>query len=150
MLTSQPRLLFPCFKKIQISEIIFRNAHAVSCMQTCFSLLRPSLNPRLDHVGYVLGKAALRQNFSENFGLPWQFSLHQSFRFSHTSPSAGRTDHIQPKWHGTQSHPTLRIIIGVSLNVKFYYTTFVRIFVSLIRISFRALFAVKCCVGARR
>jgi hypothetical protein len=47
-------------------------------MQIDFPLLWPAFNPRLVHVAIALDKAALRQNFSENFGLSCQFSFHKA------------------------------------------------------------------------
>jgi hypothetical protein len=45
--------------------------------------------PRSGHVGIVVGKVALGQALSENFGFPYQFSFHRLFHNNHLSSGAG-------------------------------------------------------------
>jgi hypothetical protein len=45
--------------------------------------------PRSGHVGFVVGKVALGQVFSEYFGFPCQFSFHQVFHTYHHPNSSG-------------------------------------------------------------
>jgi hypothetical protein len=40
-------------------------------------------------VGFVVGKVALGQVFSEYFGFPWQFSFHRLLHTHHLSSGAG-------------------------------------------------------------
>jgi hypothetical protein len=50
---------------------------------------RPGFEPRSGHAGFVVDKVALRQVFSEYFGLLCQFSFHRLLHTHHLSSGAG-------------------------------------------------------------
>jgi hypothetical protein len=50
---------------------------------------RPRFESRSGYVGFVVGKEALGQVFSEHFGFPCQFSFHQLLHTHHLSSEAG-------------------------------------------------------------
>jgi hypothetical protein len=50
---------------------------------------RPGFEIGPGHVGFVVGKVALGQIFSEHIGFPCQFSLHRLLHTHHLSPWAG-------------------------------------------------------------
>jgi hypothetical protein len=55
-----------------------------------FPLRRSGFEPRSGHVGFVEGKVALRQVFSEYFGFPCQSSYHRLLHnHPHLSSGAG-------------------------------------------------------------
>jgi hypothetical protein len=58
-------------------------AQAVSCW--------PGFEPRSGHVGFVVDKVALGQDFSEYFGFSRQFSFHRLFHIHHHLSSGAGT-----------------------------------------------------------
>jgi hypothetical protein len=61
---------------------------------------------------------ALGQVCSECFSFPCQSSFQQMLCLSHLSSGAGTVHHLQPKYHGNQSHATSRKIL---LFLRFKY-----------------------------
>jgi hypothetical protein len=52
---------------------------------------RPGFEPRPGHVGFVVGKMAVGQFFSEYFGFPCQFSFHRLLQIHHHLSSGAGT-----------------------------------------------------------
>jgi hypothetical protein len=52
---------------------------------TSFPPWRPGFDPRSDHMGFLLNNVTFGRAFSEYFGLPCQFSFHQTLHI-HNNP----------------------------------------------------------------
>jgi hypothetical protein len=73
-------------------------------------------NPRYVHVGFVVDKVTLGQVFSEYFCFSCQFSFPKFSISLICHPGLVQWAHLPPNYHGTQSHPTLRIRKGWKEN----------------------------------
>jgi hypothetical protein len=68
---------------------------------------RPRFDPRSGHLGFVVGKVALGQVFSENFGFPCQSSFHRLLHNHHLSSGAGTIGQQWPTYqvNSVSPHP---------------------------------------------
>jgi hypothetical protein len=73
-----------------------------------FSTWQPGLEPRSDHMGFVVNKVAIRQVFSEYFGFPCQFAFHRLLHNHH--------HHHLSSGSGTIGQTVAAVPSGLSLN----------------------------------
>jgi hypothetical protein len=81
----------------------------VGCAVTLLTLppRQPGIDPRSGHVGFVVDKVALGQDFSEYFGFPCQSSFHLLLHNHHLSSGAGTIGQQWPTYQvdSVSPHP---------------------------------------------
>jgi hypothetical protein len=94
---------------------MFLGFHGNECSYVVFPPWRPGFEPRSGHVGFVVGKVALGQVFSEYFGFLRQSSFHQ-FLHNHHHLSSGACT-IGQKWLQYQVDSVSHVVFWVLHHV---------------------------------